>query len=90
VPLLTKKRIKPPVKKKPFAVNDIQIGGDHYKKNTIQPWDYIVSNNLGYLAGNVVKYITRWEYKNGLEDLEKAFHYLLKLIEVEKAKRGVK
>ena len=62
--------------------NEGQIGGSHYKKLTIQPWDYIASNNLGYLEGNVVKYVSRWKDKGGVEDLKKAQHYLAKLIEV--------
>lgn len=57
-------------------------GPDHYKNKAIQPWDFIVSNNLGYLEGNVVKYISRWQQKNGIEDLRKAKHYIEKLIEV--------
>lgn len=63
--------------------NDIQHGGTHYKKMAIQPWDYIVSNNLGYLEGNAVKYLSRWREKNGVEDLKKAIHYIEKLIEIE-------
>lgn len=62
--------------------NDAQISGDHYKSKAIQPWDYITSNNMGYLEGNVVKYVSRWKEKNGVEDLKKAQHYLQKLIEV--------
>lgn len=63
--------------------NARQEGGTHYKQLSIQPWDYIVSNNLGYLEGNVVKYVTRWQTKgNGVEDLLKAKHYLDKLLEV--------
>ena len=64
------------------TANDMQIGGDHYMDKTIQPWDYIVSNDLGFLEGNIIKYITRWNYKGGVEDLRKAQHYLAKLIEV--------
>lgn len=63
-----------------------QVGGGHYKGKAVQPWDYIVANGLGYLEGNVVKYISRYKEKNGLQDLEKARHYLDKLIEVERAK----
>jgi len=63
------------------AANDRQVGGDHYQNKAIQPWDYIVANNLGYLEGNVVKYVSRWKEKHGLEDLKKARHYLDKLIE---------
>jgi hypothetical protein len=61
----------------------MQVGGDHYMDKSIQPWDYIVSNNLGFLEGNIVKYITRWNYKGGVEDLRKAQHYLAKLIEIQ-------
>ncbi len=63
------------------TVNNVQIGGNHYKGKHIQPWDYIIANNLGYLEGNVVKYVSRWKDKNGVEDLLKAKHYLEKLIE---------
>lgn len=66
-----------------YNVNAIQIGGTHYKTN-IQCWDYIVANDIGFLAGNAIKYITRYKKKNGIADLEKAIHYLEKLIEVEK------
>lgn len=62
--------------------NSGQIGGDHYKNKAIQPWDYILSNDLGYLEGNIVKYVSRWKLKNGVQDLHKAKHYLQKLIEV--------
>lgn len=65
------------------SVNQIQHGGDHYKLKTIQPWDYIAKNNLGYFEGNVVKYVSRWREKNGVQDLLKARHYLDKLIEME-------
>ncbi len=67
--------------------NAIQIGGDHYKSKGIQPWDYIAANDLDYFQGNVVKYVTRFREKNGIQDLEKAQHYLQKLIDIEKAKQ---
>jgi hypothetical protein len=54
----------------------------HYTKGTIEPWDFILANKLDYLEGNIVKYITRYKYKNGIEDLEKARVYLDKLIKV--------
>ena len=65
-----------------MKVNDIQHGGDHYKKQPIQPWDYIAANELGYFEGNVVKYVSRWKDKGGVEDLRKARHYIEKLIEL--------
>ena len=55
----------------------------HYKGTAIQPWDFIVSNNLGFLEGNVIKYVTRWRQKDGVQDLRKAKHYIEKLIEME-------
>jgi hypothetical protein len=61
--------------------NDTQTGGTHYQV-AIQPWDYIIANNLGYLECNVIKYVTRYKNKGGIEDLRKAQHYLSKLIEV--------
>lgn len=62
--------------------NDEQVGGTHYL-SSIQAWDYILANDLGYLEGNIIKYITRHRKKNGVQDLEKALHYLQKLIETE-------
>ena len=59
-----------------------QVGGTHYLKQSIQCWDYVVANQLDYFQGSIVKYITRWKHKNGLEDLYKAKHFLEKYIEV--------
>ncbi len=58
-----------------------QIGGDHYKKYAIQPIDFITANKLEWCEGNIVKYVTRWKDKGGLQDLLKARHYLDLLIE---------
>tara|TARA_B100000530_G_scaffold313251_1_gene241452 strand:- start:23 stop:379 length:357 start_codon:yes stop_codon:yes gene_type:complete len=58
-----------------------QIGGDHYKNCAIQPIDYIVKNNLDFLEGNVVKYITRHKTKNGIEDIRKVIHYAELILE---------
>jgi hypothetical protein len=69
-------------KKLSMSANAMQVSGDHYKSKAIQPWDYIIANNLGYMEGNVEKYVSRWKDKNGLDDLLKAKHYLEKLIEV--------
>lgn len=62
---------------------DIQVGGDHYSRYPLQPIVYITKNNLGFCEGNVVKYITRWREKGGVEDLHKAKHYIDLLIESE-------
>jgi hypothetical protein len=66
------------------TANDRQVAGDHYKSKAIQPWDYIAGNNIGYLEGNVIKYVSRWRDKGGVADLEKARHYLDKLIELQR------
>lgn len=57
----------------------------HYDKE-IQPWDYmecVMSEEAfkGYLWGNIIKYMSRWEDKGGAEDLKKAMNYLAKLQE---------
>lgn len=65
-----------------MSANSHQVGGMHYAKNSIQPWDYITKNGLGYLEGNIVKYISRWRDKGGVEDLRKVIHYTEKLIEI--------
>jgi hypothetical protein len=62
---------------------NVQEGGDHYKSKAIQPVVYIHANKLGFCEGNVVKYITRYKEKNGIEDLKKAKHYIELLIEME-------
>ena len=54
---------------------DKQIGGNHYKEFTIQPYEFISKNNLSFFQGNVVKYVCRCLNKNGIEDLEKIKHY---------------
>ena len=66
-------------------------GGQYYRDGGIETWDYILSHHLGYLEGNIIKYVTRYDKKNGLEDLYKAKHYLEKLIEylqINKKRRG--
>jgi len=55
----------------------------HYTQNKIEPIDYIISNNLNFCEGNVIKYITRWRKKGGVEDLKKAKQYINFIIEKE-------
>ena len=62
---------------------DEQVGGDHYKDLAIQPFEFIERNNLGFGAGNIIKYLCRYKRKNGIEDLKKARHYLDLLIDLE-------
>lgn len=76
--------------KSSFTTNplDIQCGGSHYKNKAIQPIEYIFANKLGFAEGNIVKYITRWRDKGGVQDLEKIKHYCDLLINEEKELRG--
>jgi hypothetical protein len=60
-----------------------QVGGDHYKKYKIQPFEYCQANNLNTGQSYVVKHITRYKDKLGLEDLKKAKHYIDLMIEME-------
>lgn len=62
---------------------DVQVGGGHYKALPIQPVEYNMKNSLNYCQGSVVKYITRYKEKGGIEDLKKAKHFIDLLIELE-------
>ncbi len=63
------------------SANEIQVGGDHYKGDAYQHWDWIADCNIGYLAGCATKYIVRHKKKNGKQDLDKAIHFVQKLTE---------
>lgn len=67
-----------------------QVGGTHYKTLQIQPIEYILANNLGFIEGAVVKYVSRWKDKGGVEDLRKAKHFLDILIQHEVNKTPMK
>ena len=60
-----------------------QVGASHYKHLKIQPMEYALANKLDLAQGNVVKYVTRFRDKNGIEDLKKAIHCIELLIEYE-------
>ena len=63
-----------------------QVGGDHYSKMAIQPFEYIMANGIGFPEGNIIKYVSRWRSKGGVDDLKKARHYLDLLIAHEEGK----
>jgi len=63
-----------------------QVGGDHYRQRSIQPWDVWAEYGMNAFEGAVLKYLLRWRDKGGVEDLKKARHTLDKLIELEEAK----
>jgi len=60
-----------------------QSGGDHYKTLAIQPVEYIHANGLGFLEGNIIKYVTRHAAKGGRQDIEKLIHTAELLLALE-------
>ena len=68
---------------------DIQVGGDHYKTMKIQPMEFSMLNELDACQHTIIKYVTRFRMKNGVQDLEKAKHVIDLLIEFESKKAVV-
>ncbi len=67
--------------------NEKQVAGSHYA-GAYQHWDFVRLALQGrYLEGCATKYISRWRKKNGLQDLEKACHYVEKILDVNRAGR---
>tara|TARA_R100000008_G_C3519389_1_gene133150 strand:- start:306 stop:533 length:228 start_codon:yes stop_codon:yes gene_type:complete len=60
-----------------------QVGGNHYMNFTIMPIEYISKNNLDFLEGNIIKYISRHKHKNGAEDIKKVIHYAELILELQ-------
>ena len=63
-----------------------QVGGSHYKKYKIQPVEFIIKNNIGFVEGNIIKYVLRFKEKGGVSDLLKAKHYIELLIDTTKSR----
>ena len=63
---------------KTVGVLDKQVGGSHYKEagNNMQPWEIARAWRLGTWRHGVLKYLLRAPQKNGIQDIEKAIHYL--------------
>lgn len=68
-----------------MPANATQVGGTHYR-TTYQHWDLVADLNLGYFEGQITKYITRHRSKKGLEDVMKAQHFAVKLLELNSAR----
>ena len=62
---------------------DEQVGGSHYKQFQIQPAEFCYKNNIPYLEATAIKYLCRWKDKGGVEDLQKAKHFIDLLIEFQ-------
>lgn len=73
-----------------MEIRQQQVGGDHYKRHAVQPWDVVDTwpreQQIGYYRGNAIKYVMRLGAKDPLqlggEDAQKAIHYLQKLLSV--------
>lgn len=71
------------VERKEMNATDTQVGGDHYRKFKIQPTEFIHKNGIPFIEGCVIKYVVRWRDKNGIQDIDKAIHFLQLLKELE-------
>ena len=75
-----------------MTASKTQVGGNHYRSKKIQPWDAMEvwlskEEFAGFLRGNAIKYLARAPDKGGIQDIEKAQHYLTKLLEVLNGQR---
>jgi hypothetical protein len=61
--------------------NETQVGGTHYA-GAYQHWDLVWDLTLPYFPAQITRYVSRWNKKNGVQDLEKALHYLDKYTEL--------
>ena len=59
-----------------MSLEDNIILPSHYARFKIEPVRFIMENQLPFWAGNVIKYVCRYDAKNGIEDLKKARRYL--------------
>lgn len=64
-----------------MTANETQVGGSHYD-NILQHWDFVPLMGLGYFEGQITKYVTRARLKNGIQDYDKAIHFVDKLYEL--------
>lgn len=68
-----------------------QVGGDHYKNFAIQPVEFIMRNDLSFLAGSIIKRLCRFDKPGGkgLQDLEKAKHEIDLIIALSENNREI-
>ena len=69
----------------PLSPMQTQVGGKHYTEMAIQPMEYSMANGLDACQHTIVKYVTRFRDKNGVEDLKKARHVIDMLINFEES-----
>lgn len=66
-----------------------QIGGSHYMNMAVQPIEFIVNAKLTFIQGNIIKYISRYKYKNGAQDINKCIHYAKLAIDLDSKNESV-
>ena len=59
------------------------ISPAYYKKGKIEVTDFIIDQQLSFIEGNIIKYVTRYKDKSGIQDLRKCRWYIDKLIETQ-------
>ena len=64
-------------------MNNNNINPDYYKKGKIEVTDFIIDQQLSFIEGNIIKYVTRYKDKSGIQDLRKCRWYIDKLIETQ-------
>lgn len=64
-----------------------QVGGSHYTDLAMQPIELIVKLKCTFIQGCIIKYVSRYKKKNGLQDLEKCEHYAKLSLELEDQKK---
>ena len=72
-----------------MSANDIQVGGTHYQGKELQHWDLVDMYDWDYFQAQIIKYVMRHKGKNGLQDLQKAGHFLEKYIELRYPHGGI-
>jgi hypothetical protein len=70
-----------------MPARDRQIGGDHYKRMDVEPWDVVdtwpLEQRIGYYRGGALKYLMRMGSKDeSAEEIAKGQHYMEKLLEL--------
>ena len=66
-----------------YTLMSNNISPSYYQKGSVEVTDYITSNEMSFVEGNIIKYVTRYKEKSGIQDLRKARWYLDKLIETQ-------
>lgn len=83
----------PVAEPEPKKANELQVGGEHYRSMAVQPWDALSAwltpeEFRGYQKGVAIAYLARERKKGGTQDIEKAMHHLMKLVEADTEARA--